>query len=312
MSNTNPFPIFCSVCKSSNNEFYISTSAMMHEYSLSTFDFYSCKNCESVFLKNPVSKEQIGTYYTDYYLPYRGSKAWGKYASFVESDDKKLNKSRVKTVLRYLPKDKKRNLLDLGCGKPDFLAALSQYNHIETLGVDFVAADWKNPHYSHLNLIECDWKEATIDTKFDVITAWHYLEHDYELDKTISRFYDLLLSGGHVIIEVPMFQGILQKFQKQYWQGWHTPRHISLFSFKSWPILFPSEKWKIVSHKKYGTLSAFTLWWLGYKQKSRIDWSSSMEPHFWPLVFWKVMLFPFFIWEKFIPFGVQTIILQKK
>ncbi len=312
MSNTNSSPIICSVCKSSDNPLFIQTSAMMHTDGSEFFDFYSCNNCESVFLGNPVSPERLGAYYTDYYLPYRGSQAWGKFASFVEADDKRLNTNRVKTVLPYLPKDKKSTVLDIGCGKPDFLASLHTLPHIESLGVDFVAANWDSPQYSNLNLMACDWKVAAIDTKFDVITAWHYLEHDYELDKTVERFYDLLLPGGHVIIEVPMFQGILQKFQKKNWQGWHSPRHISLFSFKSWNILFPTEKWKIVSHKKYGTLSAFTLWWLGSQQKKGIDWSSSMEPHFWPLVFWKVVLSPIFIWEKMLPFGIQTIILQKK
>ena len=285
---------------------------MMHLDDNEIFDFYSCENCESIFLKKPVSTDQLGSYYTDYYLPYRGSKAWGKFAAFVESDDKKLNKNRVKTVRPYFPKSKKIKLLDVGCGKPDFLEALNRYPHIESMGVDFVAADWNSPKYSKLNLMECDWKIATIDTKFDLITAWHYLEHDYELDKTVDRFYDLLLPGGHVIIEVPMFQGVLQKIQKQYWQGWHTPRHISLFSFKSWSVLFPSEKWQLVTHKKYGTLSAFTLWWLGSQQKKRINWSSSMESHFWPLVFWKAVLFPIFILEKIIPFGVQTVVFKKK
>jgi hypothetical protein len=37
-----------------------------------------------------------------------------------------------------------------------------------------------------------------------------------------------------------------------------------------------------------------------------------MEPHFWGLVFWKVALAPLFLLERFIPLGIQTVVLQKK
>ena len=47
-------------------------------------------------------------------------------------------------------------------------------------------------------------------------------------------------------------------------------------------------------------------------EKKSIDWSGSMENRFWQLVFLKIISFPFFLFEKVIPMGIQTIILEKK
>lgn len=302
----------CSVCASTQTKTFIQTNAMMHSQNTEVYNFRHCDSCQSVFLGNPVSSDSLSPYYTEHYLPYKGSAAWGKFAKFVEWDDAKLNENRKKKVLSYLPKQKSVRVLDVGCGKPDFLAHLTKNPLISGTGVDFVSADWENPKYANITLKAVDWKTVKFNEKFHLISAWHYLEHDYDLKTTVSRFYDLLEPNGSVIIEVPMFEGVLQKLQKEHWQGWHSPRHMTLFSRNSWTVLFPQDKWKLVRHQSYGTLSAFTLWWLGNRQKRLTNWSGSMEPYFWSLVAWKIILAPIFLLEKIIPFGIQTVVLQKR
>lgn len=302
----------CSICGSTETSPFIETNAMMHTPNKEVYSFYTCGNCDSKFLINPVNEEQLSKYYTQNYLPYRGAHAWGKFSKFVEWDDAKLNRARKNRVLSYLSNMNNIQLLDVGCGKPDFLLEISKVKNILGTGVDFVAADWDNPKYSNISLMECDWKNVEFKHKFDVITAWHYLEHDYQLSKTVNRFHELLNSGGIIIIEVPMFEGILQKIQRNFWQGWHSPRHLSLFSKKSWSILFPSEDWDVMSHKRSGTLSAFTLWWLGYRERRNTDWANTMESYFWSLVILKIILSPIFLFEKLVPFGIQTVVIQKK
>ncbi len=285
---------------------------MMHVEKRDIFRFNLCHNCESIFLTNPVPESQLNQYYTDAYLPYRGEKAWGQYANFVVWDDQKLNERRVKMAMQYLQPTPEIQVLDIGCGKPDFLAQLATNPNIQTMGVDFKSAQWDDPKYKNLTLLEGDWRNIEINTQFDLITAWHYFEHDYDIQQTIAKCQQLLKPNGILLIEVPMYQGIIQKLQKQYWQGWHSPRHICLFSFKSWKMIFQENDWEIVKHNKFGTLSAFTLWWLGHQEKKNIDWSGSMQGHFWNLVFWKVLLMPFFALERLIPLGVQTIVMRKK
>ena len=149
------------------------------------------------------------------------------------------------------------------------------------------------------------------DKQFDVITLWHYLEHDYNPIQTIETLYNCLKHGGKLIIEVPDYNCISAKIQKSYWQGWHSPRHISLQTKKSFALLFQKDKWEITKHLRYGTLDAFTLWWLGRMQKNGIDWSGSMSNHFWPLVLLKVVTFPIFAFEKLFPMGIQIVVVEK-
>lgn len=302
----------CPICQSLNYTFFIKTTAMMHHENGEYFDFMKCANCESVFLRNAVHESALIDYYSSSYLPYLGSKAWGKYENFVKQDDEKLNSDRTKLVVNFLKNDKNKSVLDIGCGKGDFLINLHNKTGWRCVGVDIVSADWTTANHKKIELHACDWKNMEFKMKFDCITAWHYLEHDYNPVTTIEKIYKILKPNGILIVEVPMYEGILQKLQKTTWQGWHSPRHISLFSFKSWSYLFDSSNWEIIKHKKYGTLSAFTLWWLGHMEKKHIIWSTNMEKHFWGLVVLKVLSWPFFIFEKLIPFGVQTIIVKKR
>jgi SAM-dependent methyltransferase len=169
---------------------------MMHVGKLEIFRFNRCQNCESIFLTNPVPESQLNQYYTDAYLPYRGEKAWGKYANFVVWDDKKLNNRRVKLALEHLHQQTEMHVLDIGCGKPDFLAQLSENPNIQTIGIDFTRAYWEDPKYKNLTLVEGDWRNIELHTQFDLITAWHYFEHYY------NSYLKLLLVVVLLVVEL--------------------------------------------------------------------------------------------------------------
>jgi predicted SAM-dependent methyltransferase len=46
-----------------------------------------------------------------------------------------------------------------------------------------------------------------------------YLEHDYNLQETIEKLFCCLNPRGRLIIEVPDYNTILAKRQKQFWHG---------------------------------------------------------------------------------------------
>ena len=303
----------CPICKKPESYFYLSTNALMHEPNNELYTFDICTNCEAVFLTNPVTTEQLEHYYTDNYLPYRGASAWGKYSSFVANSQKKLDLKRVTLVKKHLKKNNPNlNVLDVGCGNTSFLEILEQKSKAKCTGIDFSDSGWKDKSFPNLELKKIAIEDYVSDKQFDVITLWHYLEHDYNPSQTIEALYNCLKSGGKLIIEVPDYNSISAKIQKSYWQGWHSPRHISFPTKKSFDLLFQNDKWEIKKHLRYGTLDAFTLWWLGKMQKKGVDWSGSMSKHFWSLVFLKVITFPIFAFEKLVPMGVQIVVVEKR
>jgi predicted SAM-dependent methyltransferase len=289
----------CSICKKTESSYYMSTNALMHEPNNELYIFNVCNNCETVFLINSVVPERLEEYYTENYLPYRGSLAWGKYFSFVNNSQKKLDLERVNFVKKHFKKNEPNlSILDVGCGDPSFLELLQQNSKVNCTGIDFSDSGWKGKNYPNL--------------EFDIITLWHYLEHDYNPHQTIETLYHCLKQGGKIIIEVPDYKSMSAKIQKSYWQGWHSPRHMSLLTNKGFALLFKKDKWEIKKHLRYGTLNAFTLWWLGRMEKKGIDWSGNMSNHFWMLVFLKVITSPIFVFEKLFPLGVQILVVEKK
>ncbi|MFE3866947.1 class I SAM-dependent methyltransferase [Flavobacterium sp. LS2P90] len=303
----------CLICKKTETSYYISTNALMHEPNNELYAFNVCNNCETVFLTNPVMPERLEDYYTENYLPYRGSLAWGKYFSFVVNSQKNLDLKRVNFVKKYLKKnDLNFNILDVGCGNPSFLELLQQDSKVNCTGIDFSDSGWKGKNYPKLELKKVSIEDYNTKTEFDVITLWHYLEHDYNPHQTIETLYNCLKQGGKIIIEIPDYKSISAKIQKSYWQGWHSPRHLSLLTNKGFALLFPKDKWEIKKHLRYGTLDAFTLWWLGRMEKKGIDWSGNMSNHFWMLVLLKVITSPIFVFEKLFPLGVQILVVEKK
>ena len=305
--------MYCPVCKKTESIFYVATNALMHKPNTEHYVFNKCENCETVFLTNRVNTEKLEHYYTENYLPYKGSAAWGKYHYFVENSQKNLDLKRVNLVKKNIKKNNGIvSVLDIGCGNPSFLELLQQKLNVSCTGIDFSDSGWVGKNYTNIELIKVATEDFKSTKLFDVITLWHYLEHDYNPNQTIQILYNCLKPGGKIIIEVPDYQSIIAKKQKSYWQGWHSPRHISLFSKKSFSLLFDKHKYNINFNLRYGTLDAFTLWWLGKMEKKGINWSGNMESNFWRLVFLKVVTYPFFIFEKVVPLGVQILIVEKK
>jgi cyclopropane fatty-acyl-phospholipid synthase-like methyltransferase len=284
----------------------------MHKFNKERYIFNKCLACESVFLTNSVKESELYTYYTDNYLPYQGAAAWGKFSSFVESSQRKSDQKRVDFVASVTKSKADLNILDVGCGNPGFLDLAQKKLNAKCTGIDFSDNGWKNGSYDKIKLIKTAFAEYEPTRFFDVITLWHYLEHDYHLHETVEKLYKYLNPGGKLIIEVPDYKSTSAKMQKQFWQGWHSPRHLALFSEKGFHALFTSDKWKITKHVRYGTMDAFTLWWLGKMEQKKINWSDSMEREFWPLVFLKIVSFPFFLFEKAFPMGIQLLVIEKK
>ena len=304
--------ILCTVCQSADHEHFITTSSMMHSNAAKQFHFQKCGVCNSVFLSNPVSESELFQYYEENYLPYQGAKAWGKFAPFVQKSQKKLDARRVAVVKNAVKNHSgKFSLLDVGCGRPSFLKQAQQKLQADCSGIDFTNNGWNEGSYEHLKLSQTSLAEFESHQKYDIITLWHYLEHDYQLQDTAQKLHHFLKPGGKLIIEVPDYDSLTAKRQKQFWQGWHSPRHLTLFSSQGFSFLFSKEKWTTIHHHRYGTLDAFTLWWLGYMEKHGANWSTSMEKEFWPLVVKKVISFPIFMLEKIIPMGIQLIVIEK-
>ena len=299
----------CFSCQSDQLASIVKTKAMMHP-SPEIFNFDQCQNCGLVFLNPRVSEKYLGQYYTEYYLPYRGDEAWGKYADFVAGSQKKVDKKRVKTVAQYAGSLENATVLDVGCGKPTFLKMLKEQYKCRAVGTDFSNEGWKNSpqEYANLELIEGDIHELNALPKADVMTMWHYLEHDYDPPKTLQKLLALSKSTTKLIVEVPNFDSSTRKKYGAHWAGFHTPRHTALYTPETMTKMMERNGWKVETAFAYGSLNPYILDWMSRKEQENLDWSKSMESEFVNFVKGMLQFYPKAFFQKKNSLGFMTVV----
>jgi len=299
----------CPVCNSASIGSFIKTKAQMHS-DKELFNFDQCTDCQLVFINPRVALDQLKNYYTSYYLPYRGAKAWGKYEKIVEDSQCKLDLKRVNRVKATHAISTDSLILDVGCGKPSFLKACEQEFNCKTLGIDFSDEGWKveATQYDGLDLRVAEIKDLEISLKPDVITMWHYLEHDYTPFENLSYLKAISKPSTKLIIEIPNFDSSSRKKYGENWAGWHTPRHLSLFSPNNVTLLLQKSGWKVSELQTYGTMDPYFLYWMSQMEQKGIKWDKNMEDEFWEFVLGMIRFTPQKWMQKKSSLGVMTVV----
>jgi len=303
----------CPICNASSIASFIKTTAQMHS-SKELFNFDQCANCQLVFLNPRVNLDNLKNYYTSYYLPYRGSEAWGKYRKLVEGSQKKLDLKRVKRVKEMCSVSPKSLMLDVGCGNPSFLKACQKELNCKTLGIDFSDEGWKEQStlFKGLDLQVAEIKDLSLNLKPDIITMWHYLEHDYTPLENLTYLKSIAKPSTTLIIEIPNFDSIGRKKYNENWAGWHTPRHTSLFSPDNIKLLLDKSGWNVSQLLTYGTLNPYLLFWMSEIEQKGIQWNKNMENEFWDFVIGMLKFMPTKWNEKKLSLGIMTVIATPK
>jgi 2-polyprenyl-3-methyl-5-hydroxy-6-metoxy-1,4-benzoquinol methylase len=303
----------CPICNTSAIGSFINTTAQMHS-SKELFNFDQCAECKLVFLNPRVPLNQLKNYYTSHYLPYRGAKAWGKFEQLVENSQQKLDLKRVKRVKDAHPISSNSLVLDVGCGQPSFLKACQEKLHCQTMGIDFSDEGWKDQaaHFEGLDLQVSEIKDLPNGLQPDVITMWHYLEHDYTPLENLRYLKSLAKPSTTLIIEIPNFDSASRKKYGENWAGWHTPRHISLFSPNNVEMLLQKSGWKVSKILTYGTMDPYLLYWMSEMEQKRIKWDKNMEDEFWKFVLGMMLFMPKKWMEKRSSLGIMTVIATPK
>jgi ubiquinone/menaquinone biosynthesis C-methylase UbiE len=243
-------------------------------------------------------------------LPYRGAKAWGKYEKLVEGSQKKLDFRRVGRIKATQKLSKDSLVLDVGCGNPSFLKACKDVLNCNTMGIDFSDEGWKNSmkSFEGITLKVAEIKDLKKELKPDVITMWHYLEHDYTPFENLSYLRSISKPSTTLVIEIPNFDSVSRKKYGKNWAGWHTPRHLSLFSPKNIELLLENTGWRAKETLTYGTLDPYLLFWMSEMEEKGIQWEKNMEEEFMQFMVGMIKFLPKKLAEKKSSLGVMTVI----
>ena len=302
----------CLACNSTNFEAFEQTIAMMHQNLPAKYNFDRCNDCGLVFLNPRVDETELRQFYTASYLPYRVEEAWGKYASFVKQDQRQIDKARVQRLIKHNNLSMQSRILDIGCGKPTFLASLRNSTQANLIGLDFSDEGWKNEcdSYHNIDLRTGEIADLGNEKPMDIITMWHYLEHDYQPQQHLKQLLNYSHAYTCLIVEVPNFNSYTRNKFGKHWSGYHTPRHTALYSPKNIELMLKNSGWQVDQILTYGTLNPYTLHWMSRMEQKGINWSASMESKFIGYVIGMVLNAPLYLLQKYFSMGFMTIIAR--
>jgi len=191
--------------------------------------FRKCRNCGIIYNEAHRLLDYDDNYFTDSYRQQYGKSYIEDFNNIYSS-----GKRRIDNILQfYKQRDTVQNaaLLDLGCATGFFLKAAedSGINDLTGVEISSYAANYiqKNFPYKILNK---SFKDIEFPRKYDIITAWFFIEHFDDTNYVLQKVFDNLRTGGIFAFSVPSFFGPSFLLDKDNWINTHPLDHRVDFS----------------------------------------------------------------------------------
>jgi SAM-dependent methyltransferase len=217
-----------------------------------------CLACGFLYQRPRVRDENLAECYPDHYprhqepsprIPFKGSRArvravrWALatglgYAAFQDARTGLLTRLRARVLgrrLRWdcLPWRGGGRYLDVGCGSGGTLGAAKALGW-RVAGIEMDPAAARKARRFSEEIHTGDILAAPFARgSFDVVTAFHVLEHVPDPVEVVRRMLGWLAPGGLAIVEVPNAGGLGASLFGPAWSGLELPRHLCQFTPES-------------------------------------------------------------------------------
>jgi SAM-dependent methyltransferase len=214
-----------------------------------------CRSCGFLYQRPRVRDEHLTACYPDRYsrhqepsprLPFKGSAARQKAVRYALANwlgYQALHDDHVSVITRLTARRMLRRLrwscppwigtgryLDVGCGSGAALAVARALGwQVSGIEVDDAAAGIARRFTNALHVGDVLTAPFAAG-QFDVVTAFHVLEHVPDPVAVTRRMLDWLAPGGLLIVEVPNAGGLGASLFGRAWSGLELPRHLSHFT----------------------------------------------------------------------------------
>lgn len=302
----------CPLCGSTAAAPFLELPAQMVSGPRPRFPAVRCPTCGLIRLDPCPEQRTLAQYYGPDYLPHRGASAWGRFAPFVEIASRGQDRARTRWARRAVPLTAGSRVLDVGCGRPTFLAALQRATGAQCTGFDADAAAWGDPSVWPGLDLRAGTLTGLPDGPFDLVTMWHALEHLPDPVETLAAVRDRVRPGGAVLIEVPDYDSLTRVLHGRHWSGWSTPRHLTTFTAATLRATLERAGWQVRRQVRHGTIDPYILWWLGRQERGQRDLTGSLEPRLASFVLGKILTAPVWALSHLIPMGAQLAIAMPR
>jgi SAM-dependent methyltransferase len=109
---------------------------------------------------------------------------------------------------KYLGTDKKRDILEIGCGTGFVLSGLSKYKNYNLTGAEIYLEGLKyaKQRLKNVEFIQCDATNLPFENEFHAVGAFDVLEHIDEDELVIKNVNKALKKDGKFFISVPQYK----------------------------------------------------------------------------------------------------------
>ena len=220
-----------------------------------TYTVVRCQGCGFFYQRPRVCDEDLAACYPDNYprhqeptprLPLKGSESrlravrWALaarlgYTALLDPRPRLRTRVRGMILLPRLrwdcpPRIGHGRCLDVGCGSGATLGLMRSLGWT-TAGIEVDAAAAEKARQFADTVWTGDALSAPFPPgQFDMVTAFHVLEHVPDPVALVRRMLDWLSPGGLLIIEVPNAGGLGASVFGSAWSGLELPRHLSHFT----------------------------------------------------------------------------------
>jgi SAM-dependent methyltransferase len=226
----------CVHCGSANGE--LVWAGREHEYDNTTdeeFRFVRCSTCGVVRLNPRPDVSELDRIYPPNYYAYGLLSDEADAGSGIGARLKRrMYQRRLLALIERLGKAGTIRMLDVGCADGrllDWYKGSPVGHRLETHGIELsdAAADMARRRGHHVVTGRFEQDREFEAGSFDLILAYHVIEHVDDPKLFAKRAADLLAPGGVFVVATPNWNSADARRFAQYWGGNHFPRHWTLY-----------------------------------------------------------------------------------
>ena len=275
-----------------------------------TFHFVTCGRCGLAFQNPRVSLEHIREFYDEDYIAHRKAN-WGLLNKAFDRAMNQLDASKDRLVSRYVTLDGRSAVLDVGCGVGTFLKRMRDRYGASAVGVDF--KDLSSYPALQGTEFHCGlfYEAPLADGRFDLVTMWHFLEHDYDPIRSLRTVGRVLKPGGRLVIEVPRLDSVTYRMFGHRWPGLQAPQHTVLYDRAHLLQFVERAGLECVDYLPYGAFPAYFYLFTGTAFLLLKGRGLNLKRAIYPYFAGKLLTAPIFAFEKHLNLAMQTVICRK-
>jgi ubiquinone/menaquinone biosynthesis C-methylase UbiE len=275
------------------------------------FRFVTCNNCGLAYQTPRIRVEHIPAWYDDEYISHRKKTNWGILTPLYNRAMNKHDRDKDALISRYVKLGPESQVVDVGCGSGTFLARIHDHYGSQVSGVDF-----KNlthlPSFQHVKFHHGLFYEQNLpENAFDLVTMWHFLEHDYDPVRTLATARNLLKPDGRLIIEIPRLDSVTFRMYRERWPGLQAPQHTVLYTKQMLLKFIERSDLEVVEYLPYGAFPPYFYLFTGLAFKFLKGRGLNLSKAIYPYFFGQFLVWPVLLFQRHLNLAMQTVICRR-